>query len=997
MRSVFGRAVAAFSFAVVLSAAAVGCGGGGSSGGFFGSSVDGTKTTVTVDRPTGVLPNGVDAATVTVTALNSNGTPVSGVTIVVTGPAGVTVAATTSTLTTGLSGIATFKVTSTTEGTKILQAAITSNGTTIDVAQFVTITFSSVPATGAASTSVTVSPAVVVADNVTTETITVQARDVTGADITGATVTFAPAMGTSGLTLSAPTATTDANGNASITVTSTVAGPATVNITVQNGTGTPTITLAANLQFVPGAAVAIQWLTQPSNTVAADFGPYMVPAPQVAAVDQFGNFTGAGNNMVQVHIVTASGKDLGPVNLAGGVTNVAAPGTVEMQAGVATFNYVCWAKASTFTLVAKTTALGSVTSTPFTVSAAAQAAAPAGLQFVGTVANTVNNSAAIVCSVSACDRFLNNIATAGTSIIVNVTNLPASTTYNSATVGTLTSLTAMTGANGLAVFSTNIGTTNGTPDSLSFTATEGARTALSNTFTLTPAGPAPAAGSRLFLVSSPATAVSNATINVTAIEVDSAGAPVVGDDIGITVVSSPISPYSGIAGANLNNQASVPTGAGGTFTFTPSFDVAGVYTLKFVGAGTANVLPSPTFTITVTAGPASKVAFLDFGVLEAPGITPTVPVTGIAGSVPHHGEPHNIKVGGNLGNVQVAVLDQFNNIAAVATNTPVSVALNGFILVGITLNGTTTVVTTNGIATFADLTVTGATAPSVFPYTLTASVVGSAFTTATSNNFTIHNPLSVAGTVNNSNTGSSLAFTREPVNVPNDFFLSASVDVEASVLDSVGAVVTGDSTDSVAFNLYNPGNRPAFPGSLLALAGVFTVTAGNGRAESQQADVGSDLGVSFFETAFTGTEEFAVSTPFDFFPAAPLTLAIKASPNTGGLAMPQVQNNTVIGSTQSQPASQPSTGVSPGPFYQVAIVDDSNSLVSTSSLPVTVTITSGNGSFTAGSTTTVNAVDGVATFRNLILVGTSTLPAAVTLRFDAPGMTSTTAMINVTN
>jgi hypothetical protein len=1029
MTSVLGRAIGALSLTAVLSAVAMGCGGGGSGGG-FGSSVDGTKTTVTVDRPTGVLPNGVDAATVTVTALNSNDTPVSGVTIAVTGPTGVTIASTSSAATTGSNGIATFKVTSTSEGTKTLQAAVTYNGSTIDVAQFVTITFAAIPATGAGATTLVASPTAIVADNSTTSTITVQVRNAAGADISGAAVTFAT---TAPATLSALTAMTDANGLASSTIQSTLAGPATVTVTAQNGMGTPIITQTVTVTFFAGKANSIVWHTQPTSSVAGDqlTGPFVGGVPTVGIIDQFGNlldgsFGGpSASNLVQVHVFQ-NGVDLG------GIFNYADPATTQnhttvvAQNGLAAFNYVGLSTVGSYQLVAQATGLGVATSSTFNITPGPIAVAPGGLAFIGSltngaglnVLNTVSGSAC-VCSVSFVDRFGNaTVPAAPTVITLSVTGAPAGVTLG----GTVTATTdAVTG---VAAF--NLATiTDTTIMGPGFAATTRGLTATA------PGAPAPVAAITSFQVTgtaaqSPTTAAAAITLTsgnngantvtraaagaltFTLHETDSLGGAIVGDTITASLVGAgPTNPQTGVAGSLQGTKTAI-TNASGDATFSALFvDMLGTYHLTFTSAQ-LTVEPAFVTLHATTAGPADHLVFIDQG------------FAGLA-SCPDMGQPRNANVNANVGPVQVAIVDQDGNLAtgshAIVLTPSTTVNVNG---------GPTVTMTGTGVVTFASIALTSSTTGTLldathpFNGTLSASSAGlpdvNSVLPVASATFRVSTPLATALTPNGSASSSRIAFSVQPTNTQGDnhdsgtyFYIPISPDPTISILDSVGALVSGDTTDTYTCFLRTPPTN-----ALTALPSCTSLIANNGILPFAAFPEGSsDLGVGYFLVAQCttgGVNQCAISGSFDLLPARPSEFQVLGMPDNGS-GMSEVKNGTVIGSTQPKPATSPTTGVSPGPFYSFAILDESGQLCSTSSAQVTVTLdpASANSAILTG-TTSVNAVNGVATFTNLTLTApAAALPVTVQLNFTSPGLNGicfppgvatfspVTAMINITH
>src|SRR6185295_11422343 len=99
--------------------------------------------------------------------------------------------------------------------------------------------------------------------------------------------------------------------------------------------------------------------------------------------------------------------------------------------------------------------------------------------------------------------------------------------------------------------------------------------------------------------------------------------------------------------------------------------------------------------------------------------------------------------------------------------------------------------------------------------------------------------------------------------------------------------------------------------------------------------------------------------------------------NVSGLVNPTPQQHTVVPATADrvafvvQPANA-NAGASIAPAVQVAVQDAFNNTVTSSSASVTVAIGSNPGGGTLSGTTTVAAVNGVATFSNLSIdkVGT---------------------------
>ncbi|HEU5262515.1 MAG TPA: invasin domain 3-containing protein [Gemmatimonadales bacterium] len=242
--------------------------------------------------PTSIVA-GSGTSTITVTARDAAGNPVSGAAVVLattgsgntlTQPAGPTDA----------NGVATGTLSSTVLETKTVSA--TANGTAITQTATVTVTPGGV---SASQSMVVASPTSITAGGSSTITVTVQDAD--GNPISGATVVLA-ATG-SGKTLAQPSSPTDANGVATGTLSSIAAGTKTVSATA-NGTA---ITQAASVTVTAGPLSASQSTVTPSPAI-------IVPGTEtstitVTANDAYGNpisgaavllaATGSGNTLTQ--------------------------------------------------------------------------------------------------------------------------------------------------------------------------------------------------------------------------------------------------------------------------------------------------------------------------------------------------------------------------------------------------------------------------------------------------------------------------------------------------------------------------------------------------------------------------------------------------------------------------------------------------------------------------------------------------------------------------
>ena len=202
-----------------------------------GSGVDPVRSTV-VASPASIAA-GNETSTITVTAKDASGTPVSGATVVlaatgtgntVTQPVGPTDG----------SGVATGTLSSTVKGTKTVSAM--ANGTGITQTAPVTVTAGPV---SSAQSTVAAAPTTIVATS-GSSTITVTAKDDFGNLVSGATVVLA-ATG-NGNTLTQPAAATDGNGVATGSLSSTVPEQKVVSATASATAITQTATVTVTNQ-----------------------------------------------------------------------------------------------------------------------------------------------------------------------------------------------------------------------------------------------------------------------------------------------------------------------------------------------------------------------------------------------------------------------------------------------------------------------------------------------------------------------------------------------------------------------------------------------------------------------------------------------------------------------------------------------------------------------------------------------------------------------------
>src|SRR5216117_3177488 len=285
--------------------------------------------------------------------------------------------------------------------------------------------------------------------------------------------------------------------------------------------------------------------------------------------------------------------------------------------------------------------------------------------------------------------------------------------------------------------------------------------------------------------------------------------------------------------------------------------------------------------------------------------------------------------------LQVSALDPEGNPVPGFTG-DVTVAFGGTSGAGATLGGTTTVAAVHGVATFGDLTVSKAGTG----YWLTGSSTGLA--RAASDAFEV-----TAGAA------TQLVFGTQPGTTVADHNITPAVKVRA--LDALGNLVPS-FTGNVSIA---PGTNPGGA----TLSGTTPVAAIGGVATFY------DLSLNKTATGYTLTASgsgFApvTSAPFDITPGAATQLAFTAQPT-----------NTVAGAIIS-------------PAVQVTALDPAGNAVPGFTGSVTVAFGNNPGGSTLSGTTTVAAVNGVASFGDLSANKTGTSYA---LSATAVGLIPTTS------
>lgn len=257
-----------------------------------------------------------DSVTLTVTARDANGNPISGLAVVIaatgdgntiTQPASVTNA----------NGVATGRVLSTVAQTKTITATVNDQA----LVQSAVVTFTPAAVSGTAST-VTIAPTTIAADG-SNATITVTVRDRFANAISGASVMLA-ASGT-GNALTQPASVTDANGVATGSISATMVGTKLISATV----GALALADTVSLTVTPGSISAAQSSVSIDPTVltagaesatitvtARDGNGNLVPGATVVLAA-----TGSGNTLTQPALVTgANGVATGSIASTGAGT-----------------------------------------------------------------------------------------------------------------------------------------------------------------------------------------------------------------------------------------------------------------------------------------------------------------------------------------------------------------------------------------------------------------------------------------------------------------------------------------------------------------------------------------------------------------------------------------------------------------------------------------------------------------------------------------------------
>jgi subtilisin family serine protease/protocatechuate 3,4-dioxygenase beta subunit len=302
------------------------------------AAVSAAQSTVVASPGSIAASSGAITATITVTALDEFGNPVSGaaVDLAATG-AGNTL--TQPVGTTNTAGVAIGALSSTVAAAKTVSATI--NTQAVNQVALVNVTPAAI---SASQSTVAAVPATIAASSgASASLITVTAKDQFGNPVSGATVTLD--VTGAGNTLSQPPVATNDEGVATGSLSSTVAQAKTVSATIN----ALAIDQTAGVTVTPGPVSAAQStvMAAPTTIIASSGGT--ASTITVTAKDQFGNLisgasvtlaaTGAGNTLVQPAATDASGVATGTLSSTAAQTKTVSAtigGTAVTQAAIVT-------------------------------------------------------------------------------------------------------------------------------------------------------------------------------------------------------------------------------------------------------------------------------------------------------------------------------------------------------------------------------------------------------------------------------------------------------------------------------------------------------------------------------------------------------------------------------------------------------------------------------------------------------------------------------------
>ncbi len=881
---------------------------------------------------------------------------------VASGPGGLTAGSTTSVA--AVSGVATF------------------SNLVLDTSGSYTLSVSESGLTGATTGAISVSPATAsklvlqqtptsgTAGQALSPSVSVIMEDAFGNVLTGntSTVTIAVASGPGGLT------------TGSTTSVAAVSGVATFSNLVLDTSGSYTFTVSDSgftsattgaISVSPAAASKLVLQQTPTTGTA---GQALSPSVSAAVEDAFGNVVTSNTSTVTIALAS------GPGGLTTGSTT-----SVAAVSGVATFSNLVLDTSGTYSLKATDGTLTSVTSGNISVNPAT--ASKLVLQQTPT-SGTAGQALSPSVSVAVEDAF-GNVLTGNTSTVT----IAVASGPGGLTTGSTTSVAAVSG---VATFSNLVLDTSG---SYTFTVSESGLTgATTGAISVSPAG-----ASKLVLQQTPTSGTAGQALSpsVSVILEDAFGNVLTGNTSTVTIAVA-----SGPGGLTTGSTTSVAAVSGVATFSNLVLDTSGSYTLTvsesgLTGATTGAISVSPagasqlvleqaptsgtvgqarspsvkaavedafgnvvtgntsTVTIAVASGPGglttgsttsvaavSGVATFSNLILNASGSdTLSVSDSGLTGattgaiSVSSAGASKLVlqqtPTSGTAGqalspSVSVAVEDAFGNVLTGNTSTVTIAVASG--PGGLTTGSTTSVAAVSGVATFSNLVL-----DTSGSYTLSVSESG--LTGATTGAISV----SPAG-------ASKLVLQQTPTSGTAGQALSPSVS--AAVEDAFGNVVTSNTSAVTIAVASGPGGFAA--GSTISAAAVSGVAT----FSNLVLDTSGSYTFTVSDSGSTGATTGAISVS----PASASQLVLQQTPTSG---------------TAAQALS---------PSVNAAVEDAFGNVVTGNTSTVTIAVASGPSGFAAGSTSSVAAVSGVATFSNLVL-DTS---GSYTLTVSESGLTGTT-------
>lgn len=414
------------------------------------SPVDPANSTI-VANPVSAPADGATPITVTVTLRDAGNLPLAGLTVAINTTPSVQV--TTINAVTDANGRAVFELRSTTPQPSVTITALgdTAIGGGVPLNVPAVVTFTAVVPVDAAQSTVSASPTSVPADGTTPITVTVTARDAAGNPLQGRAVTIS-ANPSNGVVITPATATTNAQGVATFTVTSTLPSASTTITAVAGGV---TILQTATVSFT-GSGTGVDPAT---STVTAS--PLSAPADGTTPITITVTARDAANNPLAGQSVSISAAP-NTVTITGNPTVTNAQGVATFQVRSTTpGSYVITAVAAGITLNQKPTITfsGGGTVDPNT-STVTQTGSP----------QPADNVSAITITVTVRDASSNPLPNKQVTIsaapnTVNIT--PASATTNAQGVATFTVTSSTAGTYTISVVADGVTLTN--PVTIQFT------------------------------------------------------------------------------------------------------------------------------------------------------------------------------------------------------------------------------------------------------------------------------------------------------------------------------------------------------------------------------------------------------------------------------------------------------------------------------------------------------------------------------------------------